>query len=456
MSDDTQGISRRDLIKTAAVAGLVHIGLPADASGEPVRLLEEDAPPSAAVSMMDVKFEARDVVRIGIVGTGLRGRSVLNELLGVGNVRITALCDTVPDKVERAKAMMKKAGHDYEPAVYTSGERDFEKLCARDDVDIVYTATPWRWHVPVCLTAMKNGKHAATEVPAAVTVEDCWALVDASEKSRRHCLMMENCNYGYNELMVLQMTRAGLFGELKHGAAAYNHDLRAILFETKDEGLWRRAAHTQRNGNLYTTHGLGPVAWYLDIDRGDRFDYMVSMSTPELGLTKWREDHVQKDDPRWKEKYVTGDLNSSLIKTVKGRTIRLEHNVSSPRPYSRINSIEGTKGLFEDYPPRIYVEGRGRDHAWAPIDAYKAEFEHPWWKEQGERARTGGHGGMDYIMAWRLVTCMREGLAPDFNVYDAASWSVPGPLSEKSVAKGSAPMKFPDFTRGKWRSARQA
>ncbi len=400
---------------------------------------------------MGVPFERRDVVRIAIVGTGLRGRSTLNELLGVGNVRITALCDTVPEKVARARAMLKAKGHDYEPAIYTDGERAFERLCARDDIDIVYTATPWRWHVPVCLAAMKAGKHAATEVPAAVTVEDCWALVDASERTRRHCIMMENCNYGYNELLVLQMVRAGLFGELKHGGAAYNHDLRSILFETKDEGLWRRDAHTQRNGNLYPTHGLGPVAWYLGIDKGDRFDYLVSMSTPEFGLSKWREDNVPKGDPRWKEKYVTGDLNSSLIKTAKGRTIRLEHNVSSPRPYSRINSIEGTKGVFEDYPARIYIEGRGRGHAWTPIDEYKAEFEHPWWKEQGEKARTGGHGGMDYIMAWRLVTCMREGLVPDFTVYDAAAWSVPGPLSERSVARGSAPVKFPDFTRGKWK-----
>ena len=452
----TDGVSRRDVLKTIAVAGagigLAQLGVPSDARAEPVRLIDHADPSSAAVSMMHVKFEPRDIVRVAIVGTGLRGRSTLNELLGVGNVRIAALCDIVPAKVEQAKAQMKKAGHDYEPAVYTSGERDFETLCARDDIDIVYTATPWRWHVPVVVAAMKNGKHAATEVPAALSLEDCWTLVDTSEKTRRHCMMMENCCYGYNETMVLQMVKAGVFGELKHGAAAYNHDLRSILFETRDEGLWRRAAHTQRNGNLYPTHGLGPVAWYLGINQGDRFDYMVSMSTPELGLTKWRKDHVPKDDPRWKERYVTGDLNSSLIRTAKGRTIRLEHNVSSPRPYSRINSIEGTNGLFEDYPPRIYIEGRGKDDAWAPIDDYKAEFEHPWWKAQGQRALNGGHGGMDFIMAWRLVTCMREGLVPDMNVYDAAAWSAPGPLSERSVANGSAPMKFPDFTRGRWRN----
>ena len=449
MSDD---LSRRDLLKSLAVAGaglsLAHLGFPAAAHGS--ALQAGDAPRPGAPSMMGVKFEARDVPRIAIVGTGLRGRSVLTELLGVGNVRITALCDIVPAKVEMAKAQMKKAGHDYEPATYSDGEHDFEKLCARDDIDLVYTATPWRWHVPVAVSAMKHGKHAATEVPAALTVKDCWTLVDTSEATRRHCIMMENCCYGYNELLVLQMVRAGAFGDLMHGGAAYNHDLREILFETRDEGLWRRAAHLDHNGNLYPTHGLGPVAWYLGINTGDRFDYMVSMSTPEFGLTKWREDHIPKNDPRWKEKYVNGDLNSSLIKTAKGRTIRLEHNVSSPRPYSRINSIEGTKGLFEDYPPRIYVEEHGKDDAWTTIDEYKPEFEHPWWKAQGERARTGGHGGMDFIMAWRLIECMRQGLTPDLNVYDAAAWSAPGPLSEQSVAHGSAPVKFPDFTRGRW------
>jgi predicted dehydrogenase len=441
-------ITRRELLKTVgatgAAYGLAHLGLDSESDVSPAPLGD---------SMMGVKFEPRDIVRLGIVGTGLRGRSVLHELLGVGNVKITALCDIVPEKVDMAKTQMRKAGHDYEPAVFTKGERDFEKLCARDDLDIVYTATPWNWHVPVCLSAMSNGKHAATEVPAAYTIEDCWKLVNASERSRRHCIMMENCCYGYNELLVLQMVRAGLFGALIHGGAAYNHDLRSILFETKDEGLWRRFAHLRRNGNLYPTHGLGPVARYLDIHRGDRFDYLVSMSTPEFGLTKWREDHVPKDDPRWKEKYVNGDLNVSLIKTMKGRTIRLEHDVSSPRPYSRINSVQGTKGLFEDYPPRIYIEGRGEDDRWTTIDAYKGEFEHLWWREQGERARNGGHGGMDFIMAWRLVQCMREGLAPDMDVYDAAAWSAPGPLSQKSVAQGSAPVKFPDFTRGKWADA---
>jgi len=446
-------LDRRDFLKIGAVAGAgFAIGTTTAAAqgnaSTPV------ARPPVADTMIGVPFEKRDVVRVAIVGTGLRGRSVLTELLGVDAVRITALCDIVPEKVAMATEQMKRAGHDYSVATFTQGEHAFEELVRRDDIDIVYTATPWEWHLPVCVAAMEQGKHAATEVPAAYTVEDCWTLVDTSEKTRRHCVLMENCAYGYNELLVLNMVRAGLFGELKHAGAAYNHDLRAILFENKDEGLWRRAHHTQRNGNLYPTHGLGPVALYFDIDRGDRFDYLVSMSTPEMGLTKWRADHGEAEDKAG-ERYVTGDLNVSLIKTARGRTIRLEHDVSSPRPYSRINSVQGANGIFEDYPPRIYLDGMTPGHQWQPIEAFKAGYEHELWQTLGETAQSRGHGGMDYLMAWRLVHCMREGLVPDIDVYDAAAWSVPGPLSETSVKNGSAPARFPDFTRGFWRGERR-
>jgi len=443
--------SRRDMLKQVGLgglaAGLAAVGVDS-AAAEPI------SEPHRAATMIGVPFEKRDTVRIAIVGTGLRGRSMLDEWLGVEGVRITALCDVVPEKVALAVGQMKKAGHTYEPATYTSGERAFESLCARDDIDLVYTATPWEWHVPVCLTAMQNGKHVATEVPAAYTIDDCWKIVDTSESTRRHCLMMENCCYGANELMVLNMCRAGVFGELKHGGAAYNHDLRSILFENQDEGLWRRAPHTRRNGNLYPTHGLGPVAWYMGINRGDRFDAMVSMSTPEFGLTKWRSDHEPRASAKWQERYTCGDVNVSLIKTARGRVIRLEHDVTSPRPYSRINMIQGTMGLFEDYPPRVYVEGREAPHRWGTLDTYKGEFTHQLWRSLGEKASGAGHGGMDYIMAWRAVQWFREGLAPDFDVYDAAAWSAPGPLSEQSVANGGAPARFPDFTRGAWREAK--
>lgn len=401
--------------------------------------------------MLGVPFARHDTVRLAIVGTGLRGRSVLGEWLAVDGVQITALCDIVPEKAARAAKMVTDAGQPM-PALYTDGDRDFERLVAHEDIDIVYTATPWEWHVPVCLAAMQHGKHAATEVPAARSIEDCWALVRTSEATRRHCLMMENCCYNFNEMLVDAMVKAGAFGEVLYAEAAYIHDLREILFEDRDEGLWRRRPHTERHGNFYPTHGLGPVAWYLDIHKGDRFDYLVSMSTPERGLTNWRAEHVPAGSPKWEETYVAGDLNSSLVKTVRGRTILLQHNVTLPTPYSRLNAVRGTRGAFEDYPPRLYLEGQPGGHAWRPLDdEVKARYTHPLWQRIGEIARQkGGHGGMDYIMAYRLIETMREGLPPDFDVYDAAAWSAPWPLSEASLALSSAPVRFPDFTRGDW------
>jgi predicted dehydrogenase len=301
---------------------------------------------------------------------------------------------------------------------------------------------------------MRAGKHAATEVPAASTLEEAWHLVQVSEETRRHCMMMENCCYNFNEMLVDRMVKAGAFGEILYAEAAYIHDLREILFENRDEGLWRRTPHTNRDGNFYPTHGLGPVAWYLDIHKGDRFDYLVSMSTPERGLTEWRAAHEPAGSPKWSEQYVAGDLNTSLIKTVRGRNILLQHNVTLPTPYSRLNAVRGTKGAFEDFPARLYLEGQPGGHAWRPIDdALKAQYTHPLWQRIGEIARAkGGHGGMDYVMAFRLIETMREGLVPDFDVYDAAAWSAPWPLSEASLALSSAPVRFPDFTRGGWQS----
>jgi len=346
--------------------------------------------------------------------------------------------------------MVTKAGQQ-SPELYTDGDHAFEKLAAREDLNLVIVATPWRWHVPMAVTAMNHGKHVAVEVPAATTIEECWQLVDTSEKTRRHCMMLENCCYGENETTVLAMIRAGLFGELLYGEAAYIHDLREELFSNAGEGLWRRTIHTQRNGNLYPTHGLGPVANYMGINRGDRFDYLVSMSTPAKGLALYREQHIPKDDPKWQEKYIDGDMNTSLIKTVNGLTINLQHDVSNPHPYDRLNTIAGTKGVFKDYPPRIYFDGQ-QGEEYGTFDKYQAQYQNALWKKEGEIAKKlGGHGGMDFIMLYRLMDCMRQGLPPDMDVYDAAALSAPAPLSRASVEQSSAPMKFPDFTRGRWK-----
>jgi predicted dehydrogenase len=448
-------LTRRDLLKGAALAAAGGVLSPAIAENITAAEHPDLAPPAppARATMKRVPFERHDTVRIGIVGTGLRGRSVLNELLAIEGVRITAICDVVQDKVARASKMITDKGQPA-PATIVKGDRGFQELVQRDDIDFIYTATPWEWHVPVMLAAMAAGKHCGSECPIGTTLKDLWALVDASEKSRRHCLHLENCNYGENEMLVNRMVHAGVFGEILHAEAAYLHDLRSILFETRDEGLWRRAWHTRANANLYPTHGLGPVSWYLDIHAGDRYDYLVAMGGPHRGLELWREAKLEKSDPRWQEKYVTGDHNTSLLKTVNGKTVMLQHDVSNPRPYTRHNRVQGTKGAFEDYPPRVYVEGQAGGERWGTIDEWKKTHTDPLWTKLGDRAKNGGHGGMDFVMAYRLVECLRQGLVPDFDVYDAAAWSAPFPLSEMSLAKGSAPMKFPDFTRGEWSKAR--
>jgi hypothetical protein len=433
--------SRRDVLRLASLAGL--------AAG-----LSEAAPQErgGGRSVAGMKFEPRETVRLGIIGVGGRGNSLMDNFSAIPQVQVTALCDVVQEKTEKAQAKLEKAGKK-PPALYHAGDHAYEDLLKRDDIDLVVIATPWIWHVPMAVAAMKAGKHAAVEVPAARTIEDCWQLVNTSESTQRHCVQLENCCYGYNEMLVLNMVRAGLLGELTHAACAYNHDLRGELFSNQGEGLWRRFEHLKRNGNLYPTHGLGPVAHYMDINRGDRFEYLVSMSSPVASLPAYRKEHLPPGDPRQKETYRCGDLNVSLIRTVKGRVITLEHNVSTPQPYDRINLVAGTKGIFRDYPPRIYVDGKGPEE-FGPIDPYKEKFEHPNWTKIGPLARKlGGHGGMDFVMAYRLIECMREGTAPDIDVYDAAAWSAPGPLSEASVAKGSAPMRFPDFTRGGWQNA---
>ena len=390
-------------------------------------------------------------VRIGFVGVGGMGSAHVGNLLKIPGARITAVCDIVEEKVRRIQKRVTEAGFP-EPAGYWNGPRDFERLCEKEELDLVYNATPWEWHVPICIAAMKNGKHAATEVPAAMTLDDCWALVEHAEKYRKHCVMMENCNYGRSEMMVYHMVRQGLFGEILHGEGGYLHDLRDIKFANEGEGLWRRAWSMKRNGNLYPTHGLGPVANCMDINRGDRFEYLVSMSGPSRGLQLFAAAHFPDGSPQRAEKFVLGDVNVSLIRTARGRTIYVGHDTNLPRPYSRINLVQGTRGLFQGYPDRVYIEGTSPEHRWQEAKEFLAKYDHPLWTDIAKRAEGAGHGGMDYMEDYRLIKCLNEGLPTDMNVYDAAALSAVVHLSERSNARKSAPMDFPDFTRGKWKT----
>ncbi len=412
-----------------------------------VRNLADAEDTSTHRTMIDVPFDKRNP-RVAIIGTGGRGTSLLGNLLAA-DAQMVALCDIVSEKAEHAASMVVASGQK-KPELFTNGPHDFENLLARNDIDLVLVATPWSWHAEMALAAMKQGKDVAIEVPGVTSIEDCWKIVRTSEETRKHCMILENCCYGYNETLILRMVHGGEFGELLYGEGAYIHDLRSLLFSNDGEGLWRRAEHTLRDGNLYPSHGLGPVANYMGIQRGDRFAYIVSMSSPQRGLDLYRKDHLQPGDPRWAERYVTGDMNTSLIKTAKGLTITVKHAVSSPHPYDRINLIAGTRGIFEDYPPRIYLDGPNKDDEWGSLDAWK-QYQHPLWKSEGEIAKKiGGHGGMDYIMLYRLLQCVQQGLPPDMDVYDCAAWSAVAALSVASVNHGSAPVEFPDFTRGKW------
>jgi hypothetical protein len=432
--------SRREFIRAGAALAL-----------GPGLLGRADPQPGLGAPGEPFRAPPLDRVRIGFVGVGGQGTTHVENLLDIPGAEIRAICDIVEAHAEQAAGKVVAAGQPA-PTLYTGGPRDFERLCAEADLDLVFSATPWEWHVPVLLAAMRAGKHAATEVPAAMTVEDCWALVEAAEKHRRHCVMMENCNYDRFELMALNLVRQGVLGEVLHGEAAYLHDLRAVKFSADGEGLWRRAWAQTHNGNLYPSHGLGPIANCMDINRGDRFKTVVSFSSPSRGLQLWQDDHLDVDDPRRRERYVLGDQNVSLIQTARGRTIYLAHNTHNPRPYSRLQLLQGTRGIVSGWPYRVHVEGRSPAHQWEPAENYYDEFDHPLWRSERIRQMDRGHGGMDFLEDYRLIECLRRGEPTDMNVYDAAAISSLVELSSRSVAQGGKPQQVPDFTRGRWKS----
>ncbi len=395
-----------------------------------------------------------DKVRIGIIGLGMRGPGAVERMSFIEGVEIKALCDQYPDRVAAAQKILEKKG--LPKATEYSGSKDaWKELCNREDIDLVYITTPWSWHTPMAVYAMLHGKHAATEVPAAETIEECWQLVETSEKTKKHCMMLENCCYDFFELLTLNMARNGMFGELIHAEGAYIHDLRSLNFDKKGYSeMWRLKENARRNGNLYPTHGLGPVAQCMNINRGDQMDYLVSMSSNDFIMGAIAKERAATDDfyKEFKDKQYRGDMNTTVIKTVKGKTIMVQHDVSSPRPYSRIHLISGTKGIASKWPSPEKI-AFGED--WIKQDEYKTlqeKYTSPIVKHIGEIAKNvGGHGGMDFIMDWRLIDNLRNGLPIDQDVYDAALWSSIAPLSEKSVANRSRSMDIPDFTKGAYK-----
>ncbi|HUU26728.1 MAG TPA: Gfo/Idh/MocA family oxidoreductase [archaeon] len=394
-------------------------------------------------------------VRLGFVGVGNRGTYLLRTALDLEGVEIPAVCDIDKDHLERARRLVEKSGAG-KPEGYSRGPEDFRRLVEREDLDAVVTATPMEWHTRVMVAAMEAGKYGATEVPAAITVDECWQLVETSERTGRPCMMLENCCYWRNVLMILNLVEKGILGEIVHCETGYQHDCRYVTFGPDGGLLWRAQHVLSRNGNLYPTHAIGPAAWWMNINRGDRFAYLVSMSSKPAGLGNYIAKKYGPDHPNALREYALGAVNTTLIRTERGLTVTLYYDTTLPRPYDLIYRIQGTEGIYSGTLEKIYLEDRSpEEHTWEDTESYYREFEHPIWKALGETARNYGHSGGDYIELHQFIRAVRAGTQTPIDVYDAAAWSVISPLTEQSVAHKSQAVDFPDFTRGRWKISKK-
>lgn len=422
---------------------------------EAQELFPEPPRPEGQADVIELACDPIETVRIAFIGLGMRGSGAVKRYTFLDNVEIVALCDVVPENVERSQQTLRDKGWP-EADTYT-GTDDWKKICERDDIDLIYVCTHWDLHTPIAVYAMEHGKHVATEVPAALTIEDCWKLVETAERTRKHCMQLENCNYDFFEIATLNMAQQGLFGEVVHTEGAYIHDLRWLNFDdsTGYWDMWRLKHLEKTDGNTYPTHGFGPISHIMNLHRGDKMSHIVSMSSDQFGMTAYAKEKFGEDSDYYaKRKYRKGDINTSLIKTVKGKTIMLQHDVTSPRPYSRLHTISGTKGFAQKYPKRgIALEPKAHSFlSQQKLDSLLELYTHPIVADIQEKAKeVGGHGGMDFIMDYRLIYCLHNGLPLDQDVYDAAEWSSIIELSKVSVENQSLPIKVPDFTRGSWK-----
>lgn len=416
---------------------------------------------SQVFNMSGYAAPALPVVRVGVVGLGDRGSGAVQRLSYIEGVEVKALCDIRQAAVDGSQRYLKSIGRP-EAAIFTGSPDSWKQLIESEDLDLIYTCTPWDLHTPICVYAMEHGKHAASEVPIARTVEEAWQLVETSEKTKKHCMMLENCCYDFFELLTLNMARNGLFGDIIHGEGAYIHNLLHMNFAKPDDSrqsdggytnMWRLRENATRNGNLYPTHGLGPICQVMNINRGDKMDYLTSMSTNDYSMAPMQKQ--LENDPfynEFKNAKFRGNMNTTLVHTTLGKTIMIQHDVSSAQPYSRIHLVKGTQGMAQKYPSQLIALGErwSKDEDMKAIwDQYTPEII----KRVGEMAKkVGGHGGMDFIMDWRMIDCLRNGLPLDQDVYDGATWSVIAPLSEWSVANRAQSIDVPDFTGGSWKT----
>lgn len=404
-------------------------------------------------------------IRAAFIGVGNRGGDHLEFMAGLEGTEVVAISDLYEDNVKKwsdKAAIVGKGQRHQNIALYYGGENEWKVMLQEVKPDIVFIATNWSNHAPMAIESMNQGAHAFVEVPIAVTIEEMWNIVNTSEKTQKHCMMLENVNYSRDELMFLNMCRQGLLGELLHAEAAYIHELRwQMADEERGTGFWRTHEYANRNGNLYPTHGLGPVAQYMNLGRTeDNFKSLVSFSSPAKGRKLYAEKNYAAGH-KWNDlEFKGGDINTSIIKTDLGRTIMIQWDETSPRPYTRHNLIQGTMGILAGFPTRVALEGGVKGltenhHKWVQgeqLEVLYEQFDHPLYKRLSNTTRESGHGGMDGMMVCRVVECLQNGMPLDQNVYEGCYWSAVGPLSEKSVKEDGMPQVFPDFTRGNWKS----
>lgn len=414
------------------------------------------APSRKGKSVMGLQCEPLEKVKVGVIGLGMRGPGAVFRLAAIPGVEVVALCDLFENRVtNQAKKLVERGKK--APKQYFGSPDAWKKLAEDPEVNLVYICTPWLEHTPMCLYSMDCGKHVACEVPMCFTVEESWAIVNKAEEKQVHCMLLENCCYGQSEMLALNMAREGILGQLVHGEGAYIHDLRGLQFaENGYQGMWRLKYNTEHGGNPYPTHGLGPICQYMGINRGDKMNVLTSLTSGEFGFSEYVKARPSIK-PEFRGPWKQGDMNTALIKTHMGRTIMVQHDTTSPRPYTRLNLISGTKGILKDYPLEIALEAQGGGHSWLKGDAKNKvmdDYRHPLWKSSGELAqKMGGHGGMDFLMDLRLCYCLQNGMPLDIDVYDSVLWSVIAELTEWSADNNGAPVEVPDFTRGGWQSA---
>jgi predicted dehydrogenase len=445
----SNSIDRREFVRRAALAG-ASVALATTPQLEAAGLIR---PPKSRI-------------RIGVIGSGLRGQSHIDLLLRREDCDVTAVADIDPVMVERTRALFDRA-EAAQPEYYTEGERDYRRLLAREDLDAVLIATPWRWHTEMAVAGMRAGKYVGVEVSGAFSVDECWELVNTHEATGTHLMFLENVCYRRDVMAVLNMVRQGLFGELIHLEGGYQHDLRAVKFNDGEqpygggaefgpkafsEARWRTEHSVHRNGDLYPTHGVGPVAQYIDINYGNRFLHLTSMASKARGLHDYIVNHPAggADHPNADVEFRLGDKVTTMIQCANGETVVLHHDTNLPRPYSLGFRVQGTRGLWMDVNGSLHLAGRSPEHRWEATEDYFTEYDHPLWKKYEQRAIGAGHGGMDFFLVNAFVESVKNAVAPPFDVYDAATWMAITPLSEQSIAQGSQPMPFPDFTRGRW------